>query len=187
MGDQMTACCAGADNATGMGSLHALVKLAVQRLDLAPDVAALKYDAGRPIDDFGREHEILESAARALDGFGDRRDAALQFAGDQIEANKVIQRGLHQRWYAHPEEVPAVYRNLATEIRPQLNVITRRMLREFTRMDEVPRVSGAEIRRLTEGQLAAGRLARQLPGLHRNAALFALRSFTRSAVAGAGW
>jgi chorismate mutase len=188
MGDQaMACCCAGLDNATAMGSLNTLAGLVIQRLDLARDVAAIKYDAGRPIEDSGREQEILESVARALEGFRDRQEAALQFARDQIEANKVIQRELHQRWYAHPEEVPATYRDLAAEIRPQLNVITTRMLREFTLMDEVPRVSGVEIRRLTESQLAARRPVPQLPGLHRNAALFALRTFIRPVTAGADW
>src|SRR5258708_1676609 len=108
MGDQaMACCCAGPDNATAMGSLNTLAGLVIQRLDLAGDVAAIKYDAGRPIEDSGREQEILESVPRALEGFPDRQEAALQFARDQIEANKVIQRELRQRWYAHPEEVPA--------------------------------------------------------------------------------
>lgn len=178
---------AGPDDTTVMGSLNTLAELVIQRLDLARDVAAMKYESGRPIEDSGREQELLESVARALDGPEERREAALQFARDQIEANKVIQRELHQRWYAHPEEVPATYRDLADEIRPQLNVITSRMLREFTRMDEVPRVSGLEIRRLTESQLEAIRPVPELPGLHRNAALFALRTFVRPAAAGPDW
>jgi chorismate mutase len=160
-----------------------LVRLVIRRLDLAPEVAAIKFSSGRQIDDSIREQEILESVAQALDGSGARRIAAIRFARDQIEANRVIQRGLHHRWYVHPEEVPAVYRSLAAEIRPELGQTTALMIREFAVMAEVPQVSWGQIRRLADIQLAAGPAVRQLPRLHRDAALFALRSFIRPTAA----
>lgn len=166
-----------------MGSLDTLSRLVIQRLNLAPDVAAIKFGSGWPIDDSIREQEMLESAARALDGFGARQEAAMQFTRDQIEANKVIQRGLHQRWYAHPDEVPEVHRSLAAEIRPELAHTTALMMREFRCMEEVPHVSGDDIRRLAESQLAAERPVPRLPRLHHDAALFALRTFMRPAAA----
>jgi chorismate mutase len=178
MKDQAIVCSSpGPGTAPGMGSLNTLVGLVFHRLDMAQDVAAIKYRSGQLIDDSIREREIAESAVRALDGSGSRQKAAMQFLRDQVEANKVIQRGLHHRWYAHPEEVPAVYRSLAADIRPELSHTTALMMREFTGMSQVPHVSCGDIRRRAESELAAGRPERQLPGLYRDAALFALRSF----------
>ena len=87
------------------GPLGKLIELVVQRLTLAHDVAAVKYANGQPIDDRAREPEILQDVAGALEA-GPYQQAGIQFFRDQIEANKVIQRGLHHRWHAHPRRGP---------------------------------------------------------------------------------
>src|SRR5258708_23522681 len=86
------------------GPVDTLARLVVQRLALSQDAATAKYASCHSIEDPVRERRVLE-AASALIGTGTRRDAGLRFARDQIEANRVIQRELHQRWYAHPEGV----------------------------------------------------------------------------------
>ncbi|HYZ55131.1 MAG TPA: gamma subclass chorismate mutase AroQ [Streptosporangiaceae bacterium] len=157
--------------------LDTLAELVVQRLTLSQEVAAVKYASGQPIDDSIREHSILESISRTLNGTRVDREIIIQFFIDQIEANKVIQRGLHQRWYAHPEEVPAVRYDLTAEVRPKFDCITKQMLQQFRHMKEAPLLRRGDIEDLIDGKFLARPFRQQLPGLHRRAAVFALRSF----------
>jgi chorismate mutase len=163
-------------NCARMDSLDMLIELVVERLTLARDVATIKYPR-QPIDDPIREHKILQSVACALNSIGAYRKIGRQFFRDQIEANKVIQRGLHQRWYAHPEEVPGVRRDLAAEVRPELDRITAQMMRQFKYMDEVPHLRRGYLEDLVAVEFFTELSLPQLPELHRHAAVFALRSF----------
>jgi chorismate mutase len=160
-----------------MGSLDRLVELVAQRLALGQDVAAAKFADGSPIEDPIRERRILNSVYCALNGMGLYQEIGVQFFQDQIEASKVIQRGLHQRWRAHPEELPAVHRNLAAEVRPKLDYITMQMMQQFIYMDEVPYLGHACIEDLLGEQFFTKPPLRQLRELRRDAAAVALRSF----------
>jgi chorismate mutase len=157
--------------------LDKLVELVVQRLSLAQDVAAAKYTSGNPIDDPIRELEILQSAAQALNGLGLHQQIGMQFLRDQIEANKVIQRELHHRWNRHPEEVPAANPDLAVEVRPELDRITKQIIQQFQYINKIPRVARRDIKDLIDRKFPATTPGLQLPKIRRNAALFAMRSF----------
>lgn len=163
-------------NNAGSGPLDVLTYLVVRRLTLGRDVAAMKYASGRPIDDSAREQETLESVDRALRGIRLHQQSRKQFFRDQIEANKVIQRGLHQRWQLHPDEVPAVLRDLS-EIRAELDSINTQMIRQVQCMDELPNPGCQDAADLFINRYFAALPASQLPRLHQAAALFALRSF----------
>ena len=163
------------------GPLDKLVELVVQRLALAHDVAAVKYANGQPIDDRVREEEILQAVASAPGASGPCRQTEIQFFRDQIEASKVIQRGLHHRWHAHPEEVPAAYLSLAAEARPKLDRITTQIMRQFESAAKMPRVSLADVSDLVDKRLSTEASARRLPRLYRAAALFAMRSLCTEA------
>jgi chorismate mutase len=156
--------------------LAKLIELVVQRLALAHEVAAVKYVNGQPIDDRVREGEILQAIASAPEASGPYQRTATQFFRDQIEANKVIQRGLHHRWHAHPEEAQPAYSSLASEVRPKLDGISRQILLQLASVAEMPQVSFGDVADLVDRQLSAEVSARQLPRLHRAAALFAMRS-----------
>jgi chorismate mutase len=173
------------ENPAGGARLAGLVELVIQRLALAQDVAAAKYGSGVPIDDPVRELKVFQSAAHTLNDVRLYEQIGIQFFRDQIEASKVIQRGLHHRWYRHPDEVPAANPDLAAEVRPKLDQITTEIIREFKCMNETPRFTHAEIIDLIDKQFAALPPSRQLPGLHRDAALFAMRAFFQ-AVSGRG-
>ena len=164
--------------AVDLDPLDILAELVVQRLTLSQEVAAAKYASGQPIDDPIREQQILESISHTLNDARVDRDIVIHFFSDQIEANKVIQRGLLQRWYAHPEEVPTVHDDLTAEIRPKFDCITSQMLEQFSNMKEVPLVRWACIEDLIDGKFMSRPFRRQLLGLHRSAAVFALRSFS---------
>ena len=166
-----------AGNTVATGWLETLIDLIFQRLELAEDVAAEKFASGRPVDDPGREQEILNSVARVLHGSGPYEVAVMQFFLDQIAANKLIQRGLHQRWHSNPEEVPAVHRDLTGQIRPRLDRITARMLWHLVVMNELPNLGSEYVQALVDKKLAAEPIAREFRGLGRDAAVVALRSF----------
>jgi chorismate mutase len=160
-------------------SLDVITDLVVQRLTLGREVAAIKYASGLPIDDPAREQEMLESVDRALRGIRLYQQSGKQFFPDQIEASKVIQRGLHQRWQLHPDEIPAVRRDLP-EIRVELDSINAQMIRQFQCMNEVPYLERQDAGDLLINRYFAALPTWQLPRLHQAAALFALRSFLMS-------
>jgi chorismate mutase len=108
--------------------LDVLVCIAARRLVLGVDVAAAKFLSGQRIGDQAREQEILESAAGRLKHDKPRHALGMEFFRDQIEANKVIQRGLHRYWDEHPEEFPGGHLHLTAELRPRLDITNRHML-----------------------------------------------------------
>lgn len=111
--------------ASGLGSL---TELFAERLLLADKVAAAKYGTESPIDDPVRERQILDDVAARAAGLGLDPDSVTAVFRDQIEANKLVQRGLYARWDAHPDERPTERPDLAKEVRPALDLITTRLL-----------------------------------------------------------
>ncbi|MDQ0952375.1 chorismate mutase [Streptomyces phaeochromogenes] len=108
--------------------LGALTELFAERLLLADKVAAAKYGTEMPIDDPVRERQILDDVAARAAGLGLDPDSVTAVLRDQIEANKLVQRGLYARWDAHPDERPTERPDLAKEVRPALDLITTRLL-----------------------------------------------------------
>ncbi len=177
MKDQIIVHLSGGQGSTaGTASADTLIELVVQRLTLGQDVAAVKYASCQPIDNPIREQEILQSVAHELSRTGLYQKIGRQFFRDQIDANKLIQRGLHHRWYAYPREVPAVHRNLAAEVRPKLDRITTQMMRQFKCMDELPHLRLGYVEEFVAKRYFTELSLPQLPRLHWNAAVFALRS-----------
>ena len=157
-------------------SLDALVVVAASRLVLGVDVAAAKFLSGQEIDDHAREQEILDSMAGKLKRAGPRHAPGIEFIRDQIEANKVIQRGLRRYWAEHPEEFPATRRDLTAELRPQFDLVNRHMLLLLICMGNVPPVRRSYIDALFDRELRTSTALRQLGELRRDAAGIALRS-----------
>ncbi|WP_326760690.1 chorismate mutase [Streptomyces phaeochromogenes] len=114
-----------AARASGLG---ALTELFAERLLLADKVAAAKYGTESPIDDPVRERQILDDVAARAAGLGLDPASVTAVFRDQIEANKLVQRGLYARWDAHPDERPTERPDLAKEVRPALDLITTRLL-----------------------------------------------------------
>ncbi len=108
--------------------LTPLTDLFAERLLLADKVAAAKYGTDKPIDDPVREQQILDDVAVRASGLGLDPDEVKAVFRDQIEANKLVQRGLYARWAAHPEERPIERPDLVKEVRPQLDRITTELL-----------------------------------------------------------
>lgn len=159
-----------ASGSSGSGR-SVLAELAARRLLLADQVAAAKFLTGQPIDDPVRERRILDEVAEAAGNIGLEPAVGMRFFRDQIEANKMVQRGLHSLWRAYPEYGPRQQPDLAREVRPELDRITASMLRELL----VAATGGVDRRTNSDPACAP-----QLDGLHRNALALALRSLPDS-------
>jgi chorismate mutase len=117
--------------ASASGStLWQLTDLAARRVAIADQVAAAKYGTPSPIDDPAREQQIYDSVAARAPGLGLDPADAVRFFRAQIEANKVVQRGLYARWDTHPSEVPATRPDLG-EIRPVIDRLNTGLLTEL--------------------------------------------------------
>ncbi|WP_371656742.1 MULTISPECIES: gamma subclass chorismate mutase AroQ [unclassified Streptomyces] len=130
--------------------LTPLTGLFAERLLIADKVAAAKYGNDRPIDAPARERKILGDVAARAVGLGLDPDTVVAIFRDQIEANKLVQRGLYTRWDAHPEERPTQRPDLDKEVRPALDLITTQLLSTLVATEGVrtspscePRLYGA--------------------------------------------
>jgi chorismate mutase len=150
-----------------LGVLGPLTDRLVDRLEVGDDVAAAKFGTDRPIDDPVREQQLLDQVRAVAEPLGLDADDAVTVFRDQIEANKVVQRGLFARWTAHPDEAPTLRPDLAT-LRARLDRLTPAILDELVGT-AVVRQAGVACR--VQLQLA-GRSAvtlRHLDALHRQA------------------
>lgn len=153
--------------------LSGLASLAVQRIMTANQVAAAKFGTHQPIDDPPREQQVLDSVAAASPGMGISLQESAQFFRDQIEANKVVQRGLYQRWTAYPKQRPTDRPDLTKQVRPDLDRLTTDILRQLQATTTV-RHAGRQC--VAQARQALAEEARPLDQLHRDALTVALRS-----------
>ena len=102
-------------SATPVSPLRPVASLAAERLATADLVAAAKWGTDSPIDDPAREQQVLDNVAAQARQIGADPDEVRRIFRDQIEANKVVQRGLYAKWTAHPDQAPTT--------RPDLNVV----------------------------------------------------------------
>jgi chorismate mutase len=126
---------------TPTGPLGELTGLAAQRVRVADLVAAAKFGTTQPIDDPAREQVVLDGVRTRSAELGLDPENAVRFFRAQIEANKLVQRGLYARWTAHPEEVPRHRPDLGTEVRPVLDRLTTDILAELVDTAPVRRPS----------------------------------------------
>ncbi|WP_055566410.1 chorismate mutase [Streptomyces atriruber] len=108
--------------------LHPLADLSAQRLATADLVAAAKYGTDSPIDDPARERQVLDAVAAQAKEVGADPEATVRIFRDQIEANKVVQRGLFRRWDADPSRAPKERPDLA-EVRKEINRVNGELVR----------------------------------------------------------
>ncbi|MEV0298369.1 chorismate mutase [Nocardia sp. NPDC050710] len=110
----------------GRGPLDRLVRLVADRLGSADAVAAAKWaevanDGREPmIDDPEREAEVYDAMARLGSGRGLPEQWVRQVFFGQIEASKMVQRGLVVRWRFDPASAPSGPPKLAV-VRPGID------------------------------------------------------------------
>ncbi|MEU6390431.1 chorismate mutase [Streptomyces sp. NPDC046939] len=166
-------------SAGSLGGLGPLTDLVIERLRVSDDVAASKYGTDSPIEDPVREEQVLAQVRRKAEAAGVDPGAATAFFRDQITASKSVQRGLFERWAAHPEEAPTERPDLA-RIRERLDGLTTALLRELKETERVrERPVTCAVRLALAGGSGAAR--EHLDGLHRQALRTATGSVCGSA------
>ncbi|WP_459247973.1 gamma subclass chorismate mutase AroQ [Streptomyces youssoufiensis] len=110
------------------GALRPLAELSARRLRTADLVAAAKWGTGQSIDDPERERQVLAAVARQAGEVGGDPVATVAVFRDQIEANKLVQRALHRRWRAAPDQAPTERPDLA-RVRAEINRINGGLVR----------------------------------------------------------
>jgi chorismate mutase len=157
-----------------LGRLGPLVDLAIQRLQVSDQVAAAKFGTGQPIDDPVREQQELALVRQDAVALGIDPDATVRFFQQQINASKVVQRGLFDLWTAHPELAPTSRPDLAT-IRTELDRITTEILQQLVAVKDLLADTPTCDVGLAEARLT-GEIVNHLDRLHRHALSVALAS-----------
>ncbi|MEU5209095.1 chorismate mutase [Streptomyces sp. NPDC020742] len=155
------------------GPLRPLVTLSAERLATADLVAAAKWGTDSPIDDPARERQVLDAVAEQARQVGADPAATVRIFRDQIEANKVVQRGLHRRWTADPDTAPTARPDLG-EVRKEINRINTALVRAVA--DSAGARSAPSCRPLLVAAEARVRHERHLDALHSLALARSLRS-----------
>ncbi|MFI9355443.1 chorismate mutase [Streptomyces lydicus] len=155
------------------GGLRSLAALSAERLATGDLVAAAKWGTGSPIDDPVREQQVLDAVAEQARQLGADPGATVRVFRDQIEANKIVQRGLHRLWTADPAKAPAERPDL-NEVRKEINRLNTALVQALAASPRArsapscrPRLTAAAVRVHHE---------RHLDALHTLALARSLRS-----------
>lgn len=167
---------AAAGTVSGSVLLDGLVVVAARRIVLGVDLTAAKLLNSQRIDGHVREQEVRESMPSWLKRAELRHLLGIGFFRDQIEADKVVQRGLRRYWGEYPEVFPVRRRYLAAELQQQFDLVNRHMLLLLIDMHYMPPVSRSRIDGLFDGKLRESPVLRRLGELRRDVADVALRS-----------
>jgi chorismate mutase-like protein len=155
-----------------LGPLGPLTDLVIQRLLVGDQVAAAKFGTGLPIDDPAREQQELAAVRQSALSLGISPDAAASFFQQQINASKVVQQGLFDRWTAHPDQAPTSRPDLGT-IRTELDQLTTELLGQLVAQQSVlSHEFGCRIDLVLAD--VTGELLSHLDALHRHALQVAL-------------
>ncbi|MDH0733627.1 gamma subclass chorismate mutase AroQ [Pseudomonas sichuanensis] len=120
--------CASADE-----TFNALLGAIEQRLDLARSVARHKWHHDLPVQASEREHQILAQVRSAAPAYNLSPERAEAFFSDQIEASKLVQYALLDRWAVLGPHSKAP--TPAGDLRPRLDKLQASLLLELGRLD----------------------------------------------------
>lgn len=112
-------------------SLEPLRRLMDERLALMPDVARHKWNNKSAIEDLPREQKIIDGLKAEALALGVPAAWAEQFFRAQIEAAKLIQREQFAQWEKSGAGRFADVPDLDKVIRPRLDALTPKLLREL--------------------------------------------------------
>ncbi|WP_328997689.1 gamma subclass chorismate mutase AroQ [Kribbella sp. NBC_00709] len=153
--------------ASRVPTFDGLTELMIQRIVIGDDVAASKYFSGKPVDDPVREQQILDSVRQSAVQLGIDPDSTAEFFQAQIDASKVVQRGLLAYWAAHPDKAPTSGPDLNV-IREKLDALTTQLLAELVRVDDL-RQTGLRCNISLVVATATAEIRHHLDPLHRQA------------------
>ncbi len=101
---------------------------ALDRLEIADDVAASKYLSGKAVADPAREQAVVDATIAAAKADGVDPVAAERIIRAQITASKQVQYALIAFWHANPAQAPTTAPDLTTSVRPRINAVDARLV-----------------------------------------------------------
>ncbi len=113
------------DSAAKLSVLRAAI---LDRLLAMPDVAAHKWNTGKPIDDQAQEVAVIDAAMRAGAELGLPGEAVRRAMTAQIEAAKLIQRDLISAWSARQAPRVESIPDLNSDLRPRIARATESLI-----------------------------------------------------------
>lgn len=155
------------------GQLRPLAALSAERLATGDLVAAAKWGTGGPVDDPAREQEVLRAVAEQARQLGADPAVTVRFFRDQIEASKLVQRGLHRAWEADPGRAPTERPDLG-QVRKEINRINHELVQALA--DSPQARSAPYCAPLLTAAAVRVRHERHLDALHTGALARSLRS-----------
>lgn len=112
-------------------SLRPLLKTLNERLNIGDLVALTKWDSGKPIQDSPREAQVIANARTLATEHQLDPEEVAQLIAAQMEANKLVQYGLLAQWQAAGAAPDTPRPDLAGQIRPRLDELQTRLLRQY--------------------------------------------------------
>ena len=106
-----------------------LLDLADQRLALMPGVAATKWQHHAAVTDAARERVVIRHAGELAEPLGLAPQPVERVFEIQVREARELEVRLTQQWRAHGFRFAAAIPDLTSQVRPQLDTITSRMLR----------------------------------------------------------
>ncbi|WP_028693501.1 chorismate mutase [Pseudomonas cremoricolorata] len=116
-------------------ALDTLLDTVERRLALANGVALLKWDQNMPVQAVARERQILDRVAEAAADHQLEPRRATGFFADQIEASKLVQYALLNRWQLKQQAPDTPRLDLKTALRPQLDALQHQLLSDLQRFE----------------------------------------------------
>ena len=165
---------ASADALPAFGPLGPLTDLAIKRLLISDQVAAAKFGTDKPIDDPVREQQIRDEVRQQAIVLGIDPDATVQFFDDQINASKIVQRGLFAYWTERPDKAPTSRPDL-NQIRAELDQLTTDLLNQLVATVRIRQHTPSCAAQLLIARVS-GEITHRLDALHRKALGVALDS-----------
>ncbi len=143
-----------------------LVELIMRRLDLARQVAWIKYQNNAPIYDAAREKELLASLVAQGVREGLPEAEVRTFFAAQIRASRQVQADLIHKWKRGALLPAFPPQDLRRDIRPKLDAVSSAMLQELARVHSSSNRSAlaAETRRVILAQGYSWQVARFAAG-----------------------
>ena len=160
------------------GPLGPLTDLAIKRLLISDHVAAAKFGTDKPIDDPVREQQIRDAVRQQAILLGIDPEATVAFFDAQINASKIVQRGLFAYWTDHPDKAPTSRPDL-NQIRIQLDQLTTDLLTQLVATNKIRHHTPSCEAQLLIARIS-GEITHRLDPLHRKALGVALDSVCTS-------
>ncbi len=126
--------CSSARPTEALAAVDSLLEHMKQRFERVEDEAKAKYDQKKPVEDPNRDKKILESAATnarkaSIDGA-----LAKSFVQAQIDAGKLMQQKLFERWKKELVDGYDDTQELENETWPQLDLLDEQLLNDFAKI-----------------------------------------------------